>query len=348
MTQEVSESTNITIVDVAREAGVSYSTVSRVVNNFPHVKAETRERVETAMKRLGYVANLKARSLAGGRSQVVGMLIYELDTSYHVEIVKGVDAEIATSNYDLMLSTTHKRKGKESTYVTQLTQGMADGLLFVLPRNLEAYTHDLDRRRFPYVLIDHPGIESDNCNTVTAANWQGAYEATKYLIELGHRRIGFITGFIEVASAQDRLAGYQLALRDHGLLVDPELICKGDFLEESGYEASQKFLKLSKPPTAVFASSDMCAFGVMEAVFEAGCRVPEDVSVLGFDDVPEASYMRPMLTTVRQPLRKMGQLATRILLEHIENPTLPPTRIELPTELVVRDSCASPAQSRFL
>lgn len=347
MAQEHNHSNNVTIVDVAREANVSYSTVSRVVNNFPHVKPETRERVEAAMVKLGYVANLQARSLAGGRSQVIGMLIYELDTSYHVEIVKGVDAEIANANYDLMLSTTHKRKGKESSYVTQLAQGMADGLLLVLPRNLEFYKKELDRRGFPYVLIDHPGLECDDCSAVLTANWQGAYNATCYLIELGHRRIGFVTGFIEVASAQDRLAGYQAALRDHGLLVDPELICKGDFLEPSGYEAGLKFLQLVKPPTAVFASSDMCAFGVMKAVQEAGCRVPADVSIVGFDDIPEASYMRPMLTTVRQPLRSMGQVATRILIERIEDPTLPTKRVEFPTELIVRESCQSPEQSRF-
>jgi LacI family transcriptional regulator len=347
MAQELNHSNNVTIVDVAREASVSYSTVSRVVNNFPHVKPETRERVEAAMTKLGYVVNLKARSLAGGRSQVIGMLIYELDTSYHVEIVKGVDAEIANSDYDLMLSTTHKRKGKESTYVTQLTQGMADGLLIVLPRNLEAYKSDLDRKHFPYVLIDHPGLECDDCSAVLTANQQGAHDATQYLIELGHRRIAFVTGFIEVASAQDRLTGYQKALRDHGLPVDPELICKGDFLEQSGYEAGLKFLQLAKPPTAVFASSDMCAFGVMKAVLEAGWRVPEDISVMGFDDIPEASYMRPMLTTIRQPLRNMGQAATRILIERIEDPTLPTKRVEFPTELIVRESCQSPDRSRF-
>ncbi len=348
MALENTNSNNVTIVDVAREAGVSFSTVSRVVNNFKHVKPETRDRVEKAMKKLGYVANLKARSLAGGRSQVIGMLIYELDTSYHIEIVRGVDAEITNSEYDLMLSTTHKRKRKESAYVTQLTQGMVDGFLFVLPRNLEAYTEDLDRQQFPYVLIDHPGIDNSMSSTITVTNWQGAYDATQYLIDLGHQRIGFITGFIEVASAQERLAGYQTAIRDNGLFVDPELICKGDFLEESGYEAAKKFLNLAKPPTAIFASSDMCAFGAMKVVNESGYRVPEDVSIIGFDDVPEASFMRPMLTTVRQPLREMGQLATRMLLERIDDPTMPPVQVEIATELIIRDSCQSPENSKLL
>ena len=338
---------NVTIVDVAREAGVSYSTVSRVVNNFKYIKPETRDRVEAAMDKLGYVANLNARSLAGGRSHVVGMLIYELDTSYHVEIVRGVDAEITTSEYDLMLSTTHKRKRRESTYVTQLTQGLVDGLLLVLPRNLEGYLEDLVRQRVPYVLIDHPGIDNKS-NTITVTNWQGAYDATQYLIELGHCRIGFVTGFIEVASAQDRLAGYQTAIRDNGLFVDPELICKGDFLEDSGYEAAKKFLSLTKPPTAIFASSDVSAFGAMRAIDEAGYRVPQDISVVGFDDVPEASYLRPGLTTVRQPLREMGELATRILVARIEDPLLPPEQVELPTRLIIRDTCQSPVASKLL
>ncbi len=346
MTQENQTiSSNITIVDVAREAGVSYSTVSRVVNNFKYVKPETRDRVEAAMKKLGYVANLKARSLAGGRSQVIGMLIYELDSSYQVEIVRGVDSELTQSDYDLMLSTTHKRKRKESTYVTQLTQGIVDGLLFVLPRYIEAYTEDLEGKGFPYVLIDHLGMDDSKINTVTAMNWQGAYDATKYLIELGHKRIGFITGFIEVSSAQERLAGYQTALRDHGLFVDPELIFKGDFFEESGYEATEKLLGLSKPPTAIFASNDVSAIGAMRAVDEAGYQVPKDISIIGFDDVPEATYVRPRLTTVRQPLREMGRIAARILMARIEDPTLPPEQVELPTELIIRDSCQSPVDS---
>lgn len=348
MTQENQTVSNVTIVDVALEAGVSYSTVSRVVNNFKYVKPETRDRVEAAMNKLGYVANLNARSLAGGRSQVVGMLIYEIDTSYHVEIVRGVDAEITNSEYDLMLSTTHKRKRKESTYVTQLTQGLVDGLLLVLPRNLESYIEDLDRLQVPYVLIDHPGVDNDKSNTITATNWQGAYDATQYLIQLGHHRIGFITGFVEVASAQDRLAGYQTAIRDHGFFVDPELICKGDFLEESGYEGAKKFLSLKKPPTAIFASSDVAAFGTMRAIDEAGYRVPQDISIVGFDDVPESSYIRPRLTTVRQPLREMGQLATRMLVERIDDLTLPTKQIVLPTRLMVRDSCQPPTESVFL
>ncbi|MBN1978965.1 MAG: LacI family DNA-binding transcriptional regulator, partial [Anaerolineae bacterium] len=209
-------SSHVTIVDVAREADVSYTTVSRVINNKGSVKPETRERVLTAMTRLGYVVDQRARSLAGGRSQVIGLLVHDLSTSYIGEIIRGIDAELASVQYDLILYTTHRRKTKESTYVGTLTRGLADGLLLVLPRDPGAYLETLRQYRFPHVLIDHRGVDEET-PAVAAANWQGAYSATEYLIKLGHRRIGFITGAMDQICAQDRLAGYKTALTDHGI-----------------------------------------------------------------------------------------------------------------------------------
>ncbi len=184
---------NVTIFDVAREAGVSYSTVSRVINNKEYVKESTRATVQTAMARLGYVANLKARSLAGGHSQVIGVLIYDLETNYTVQIVRGIDDQVSSLDYDMLMATTHQRKVKEAGYVVKLAQGLADGLLIILPRNLDAYLPDLHRLNFPYVLIDHPGKDASD-TTVQATNFQGGYTATQHLIELGHTRIATITG----------------------------------------------------------------------------------------------------------------------------------------------------------
>src|SRR5262245_50426287 len=184
---------DVTIVDVAREAGVSYATVSRVINNKGYINPETREKVLRAITKLGYVVNQQARSLAGGRSQVVGLLVPSLDTGYIGEIVRGIDEELSSESYDLMLYTAHRRKTRESTYVATLTQGMADGLLLVLPREPSAYLETLRRRGFPYVLIDHQGIDEVG-PSVGATNWRGGYDATRYLIELGHRRVGFVTG----------------------------------------------------------------------------------------------------------------------------------------------------------
>jgi LacI family transcriptional regulator len=327
----------ITIFDVAREANVSYSTVSRVINN-KGVSAEKRERVLRAMAELGYVANLQARSLAGGKSNIIGLLVHSLTVEYFGEIARGVDEELASEEYDLMLYTTHRRKGRESAYVTRLTRNLVDGLLLVLPRNAEAYLETLRHRRFPHVLVDHQGLSFD-VPSVGATNWQGGYDGTRYLTELGHRRVGFITGDMALGCARDRLAGYQQALSDAGITIDPELIREGDFMQPKGFECANELLDLPSRPTAIFASNDVSAFGAMDAVRHRGLRIPEDVSILGFDDIPQAAQMYPSLTTIRQPLAEMGRAATQLLFTYINEPDAPIKRLELPTELIVRRSC---------
>ncbi len=330
-----------TIMDVAREAGVSYATVSRVGNNKEYVKSDTRERVLKAITSLGYVVNQQARSLAGGRSYAVGLLVRDLGSSYMGEIVKGIDDALSAAQYNLMLYTTHRRKIKERIYVNNLIQGMTDGLLLVLPENLEAYLETLDQTHFPYVLIDHQGLD-ERTPVVITTNWQGGYDATRYLIELGHRRIGFITGMLDMLSSQDRLSGYQAALRDHGLPVDPQLVYEGTFYQPGGYSGAQSLLGLPEPPTAIFASNDVMAFGVMEAVRDAGLRIPSDISVIGFDNIAQASQVAPPLTTVAQPLEQLGREAVRMLLVRMNNPEQPIERSILPTTLIIRQSCDVP------
>jgi LacI family transcriptional regulator len=342
VTQNGKSSGNVTIIDVAREAGVSYSTVSRVVNNYPHIKPETREKVLNAMMRLGYVVNQQARSLRGGRSQVVGLLVPEVGNNYVGAIIRGIDLELAAQQYDLMLYTTHRQKTRESTYVATITRGLADGLLLLLPANAEAYMATLQQQQFPHVLIDHQHVDHPATSTIQATNWQGAYDATRHLIVLGHRRIGYIVGLREVQTSLDRLDGFRAALADHGLPEDPALIHDGDFFRPHGYAAAQQFLALDDPPTAIFAANDASAFGVMEAMQEAGLRVPDDMSVVGFDDVAEAAQVHPALTTVRQPLEAMGRRAAQLLLERLDDADLPGERVELPTELIIRESCAPP------
>jgi LacI family transcriptional regulator len=342
MKQKGKLSEDITIFDVAKEAGVSYSTVSRVLNNKEHVSPEKRERVLRAMAELGYVANVQARTLAGGRSHIVGLLVHGLDTSYIGEIMKGIDNELNNANYDLMLYTTHRRKTKESAYVIKLTRNLVDGLLLVLPRNAEAYLETLRQRHFPHVLVDHQGLSAADAPAVGATNWQGAYEATSYLIGLGHQRIGFITGMMDAGCAQERLAGYKAALEQHELAVDPKLIREGDFLQPRGYICAKELLALAEPPTAIFASNDISAFGVMEAVRDHGMQIPRDISIIGFDDIPQAASVHPPLTTVRQPLEQMGNIAARMLLKYIAEPDQSIERVELPTRLIIRQSCREP------
>jgi len=334
--------TNVTIMDVASEAGVSYATVSRVLNDDAHVRPQTRQRVQQAMERLGYVVNRPARSLAGGRSRVIGILVPDLGTGYIGEIMRGIDDELDLAHYDMMLYTTHRREAKESSYVASLTQGMADGLLIVLPRNPATFMQTLRQRNFPYVLIDHQGTNEKD-HAVGATNWQGAYNATEYLIKLGHRRIGFITGSMDLGCARDRLAGFQAALRTYHLPVDPQLIYEGDFHQPDGYAGGNALLSLPQPPTAIFASNDVMAMGVMDAARSRGLRIPEDISILGFDDIPQSQNIRPALTTVRQPLEKMGRVAAQMLLDLLNDPQKDVSRVELPTELIIRDSCKAPS-----
>ena len=331
----------ITIVDVAKQAGVSFGTVSRVINNDVHVKKETRQRVVETMERLGFVANRQARSLAGGKSNSIGVLVPDLGTGYIGEIIRGIDAELSLTELDLILYTTHRTASKEANYVANLATGMVDGLLLVLPRSPADFIGNLTQRNFPFVLIDHQGTGRD-CPAVGATNWQGAYNATEYLINLGHTRIGFITGSMDLGCAVDRLDGYRSALRTYHIPDAPGLIYEGDFFQPDGYAGAQALLDLPEPPTAIFASNDVMAMGVMDAVRNRGLRVPDDVSMVGFDDIPQASLVRPALTTINQPLEKMGRVATQMLLDLLKHPEKKADRIELPTELIVRDSCNPP------
>lgn len=327
-----------TIKQVAQRARVSMSTVSHVLNGTHYVSPELTDRVLQAVKELDYQLNPVARSLAGGRSNMIGLLLPDLVSSYFGGILSGIDEVLAEADFEMMLYTTHHKKVRESQFVDALVGGLSEGLLLVLPNNPGAYLELLHQRRFPYVVIDHQGFD-DFSPTVVATNWQGAYEATCYLIELGHRRIGFIAGASHTSSATERYNGYRAALCDNGLAFDAELVGNGNFFRLEAYDATERMLDLAAPPTAIFAANDVSAFGVIDAVRNRGLRIPNDMSVIGFDDVLEASSMRPALTTVRQPLTDMGRVAAQMLLEYIEKPDLATRRVILNTELIVRESC---------
>ena len=345
MASKAKKTRSATIIDVAREANVSYSTVSRVLNDYPHIKADKRQRVLDAIDRLGYVANQMARTLAGGQARVVGLLVPDLMTEYTAQILLGIDEELAISGYDLMLHTTHHERTKETEYTRTLTQGMTEGLLLLLPLNPDAYLQTLREQQFPYVVIDHQGFD-DFSSTVTAANYRGAFEAVNYLIGLGHKRIGFIAGTEATSSARERQEAYSAALAEVGISLDCALIAPGNFDQPGGFKAAQALLDLAQPPTAIFAANDVSALGAIEAARSRNLRIPEDLSIVGFDDIPRALYSYPPLTTVRQPLAEIGRLATRLLLKHIKNPDQPTERIVLETEFVIRESCQPPRSDR--
>jgi LacI family transcriptional regulator len=331
-----------TIFDVARVSGVSYSTVSRVVNGHAYVRESTRQRVQAAMAELGYVAHVTARALASGRTQAIGLLAQEIDNPFFSVVIKGIDQEVSLADYDLLLCTTHSRREKEAEYVARLSHGMVDGLLIVLPTLLPEYVAQLRAEQYPFVLIDHDS-EAPGCNVINAANRAGTRAGIAYLIELGHRRIGFISGRPDVGATHERFAGYQDALLAAGLPLDDGLVLEGDFLEARGYAAAAELLALAHPPSAIFASSDVAAFGVLGAARDAGLQVPRDLSVLGFDDIVEASYLGAALSTIRQPLREMGRVAVQRLMSLLADPSQPAIRTVMETELVIRQTTAPPS-----
>ena len=329
------------MADVARAAGVSLASVSRVINGHPHVTPAVTGRVEDAMAQLGYVANPTARALAGGRTQVIGLLTQEVQNPFSYAVISGVDEAVSALGYDFLLCTTHARREKEAEYAARLSGGMVDGLLVILPRGLPDYVGDLRAASFPFVLIDYDA-DAPGCSVVNATNRQGARAAIGHLLELGHRRIGFITGRPNVGATTERLAGYREALAGAGVPVIESDIVVGDFMEPRGHDAALELLRRPHPPTAVFASSDSAAFGVLRAARELGLSVPDDLSVVGFDDVPEAALLTPPLTTVRQPLREMGRAAVRQLMLLLADHAQPPTRLVLETELVLRGATGPP------
>ena len=327
-----------TIKQVAQRAGVSMSTVSHVLNNTHYVSPELTERVLAAVDALDYQLNPIARSLAGGRTKVIGLLAPEMFVSYGGMITRGIDEELANAGYEMMLYTTHNKQDKETSFVNTLARGLTEGLLLLIPNDPSAYLAPLRQQKYPYVVIDQQGFDNFS-STVVTTNWRGAYEATQYLIELGHERIGFIAGRDVISSSRERLAGYQAALDAAGIAFDPALVGRGEFLRAVAYKATEILLDLRDPPTAIFAANDVSAFGVVDAVRNRDLKIPHDISIIGFDDIPEAAAMRPALTTVRQPLVEMGRAATQLLLEYIENPDLHMRQVILETELIIRESC---------
>lgn len=333
----------VTIADIAKRAGVSKATVSRVLNSKPDVDESTRQRIFGIIQETGYAPRVTAVSLATGRTHLIGLLAPSLSRPYSLEIIQGVAEGVEESEYELVLYTTSLAEKNQELFVEVLSNGLTDGLVVLLPRDgLHNLAH-LRTARMPVVLIDHRGMAA-GLPSVTVANRKAAYEACQYLIGLGHRRVGFIAGLLDFGCSRDRLEGYRCALDEAGLDASPDLVKIGDFSLASGYARTMELLAGTPRPTAIFCSNDEMANGALRAVRAAGLRVPGDVSVLGFDDVPLAALTVPPLTTVRQPLRAMGRKAVEMVFRQLEGGTIDPFEVELQTELVIRESCGPPAE----
>ncbi len=328
---------NVTIQDVARAAGVGVTTVSRVLNDKDDVSPETYRRVREVIAELGYTSSLAARSLRSQNTGVIGLIMPELEDSFCIQVIKGINQAIIALDYDLLAYTSgsSKRPSKaerEQHYVSLLNGTITDGVILVTPAATRFST------AAPVVAVD-PNHDCGGCISVIATNHAGAISAMEYLINLGHSRIGFITGRADLLSGEQRLAGYRAALERAGLPLDPDLIAAGDFTRAAGYECTKRLLALAQPPTAIFAANDQSAFGAFDAARELGWRVPEDLSVIGFDNIPEATYCTPSLTTIDQFIDRMGYIATELLVKLIRGQTPAGNVCEVPTQLVIRDSC---------
>jgi LacI family transcriptional regulator len=326
----------ITLADIAEAADVSKMTVSRVFNNKSGVSEETRQRILTAAEHLGY--ELQSSMPLDG-SHVIALLIHNQPSIYHAELLRGISVAAEKLNCGLMLYTQNmfNYATHPDNSLSPLRTGLIDGVLMVVARDFEDMVAGCNRYELPFVIIDHRS-EAPNEASVTATNRKGMLEATRYLLALGHRRIGFITGRMDIACSVDRLQGYREALSEVGLAFDEELVMQGDFLQPSGFQQAKALLELPQIPTAIIASNDLMAFGAMEAVRVAGYSVGQDISVIGFDDIYLSSQTYPPLTSVRQPLVEMGESALDMLISIIQGRKLLNPRRELPTELVVRES----------
>ena len=327
---------NVTLTEVGRRVGVSGVTVSNVINNRGGTSAATRAKVWAAIRETGYVANLAARSLAGGKTRTVGVLVPDLSTQYASEIVRGASEAVVAAGLEMLVSTTHD--GALERKQVDLLKGITDGLIFLLPFESQDDDQD-DVRSFdfqgqPVVAIEYrPGAHL--FPTVNIDDYGGTRQAVGYLISLGHERIGFIGGLAGRLPSETRLNAYRDVLAGAGLSVDPHLLKQGDFTQPTGFAAARELLELADPPTAIFATNDLSAFGVVEAVKHRGLQLPGDVSVVGFDDIPMASQVFPPLTTVKRPLEQLGKTAVNLLLAKLRGE---PTRtdVTLPTQLIVR------------
>ncbi|MBN1659880.1 MAG: LacI family DNA-binding transcriptional regulator [Anaerolineae bacterium] len=335
----------LTLEEVAQKAGVSRSTVSRVVNEHPNVRDQVRERVWQIIHDTGYQPHAAARSLVTRRTRIIAVIIPEsvntlLGTPFFSRFLTGITHICNLHEYNLMLSLFDSPKGQREMYQRVLGSGYLDGVIVASTPIDDPLIPQLLEDKVPWVLAGrHP---DERVNYVDVDNVLGARMAVEHLIRLGHRRIATISGPLNMISAQDRLQGYRQALEAYRIPVDPALIVEGDYSEDGGEVATKRLLPIS--PTAIFAASDSMASGALKSIREAGLRAPDDIALVGFDDIALSTSLEPALTTVRQPIEDLGSMAADLLLNMLENPPgdrAPAHKMILPVKLIVRASCGA-------
>ena len=324
------------IWDIAKRSGVSIATVSRVLNGRPDVSPETRERVMRHVREMGYVSNRQASA----HNTYIGLLAGYVHNPYFGAIVGGVADAIVERGDHLIIAPTYDNHEREVMLLENLVRGAASSALLMMPQQSPQELLRLQQKKFPFVIID-PGFPLENeIPVVATANISGSRQATEHLLSLGHRHVGLICGPLDNSTTKDRLVGYHSTLLSAGITYNPDYICSGGFAAAGGYEATHTLLSLPEPPTAIFAMNDLMALGALQAAQERGVKVPEQLSIVGFDDTDFTQYTTPALTTIRQPLGELGKMGVDLLYRIMNGQPLNAHRVELSTRLIIRASTA--------
>ncbi len=329
------------IKDVALLAGVSSTTVSHVVNRTRFVKEASRIRVEEAVRELGYVPSAVARSLKHNTTRTFGVLIPNNSNPYFAEIIRGVEDRCFNAGYNVILCNSNDDPVREASYLRVLAEKRVDGLVLVASHRDASLRKALVELKIPLVLLDReiPGLA---CDLVEVDHVLGGMIATRHLLGLGHRGVACISGPPELSPSSQRRAGWKRALAEAGAMRRESDLARGDFSSRGGYLAMQSLLRRKPRPSAVFVCNDLMAFGALAAAHEAGIAVPEQLSIVGFDDIELAAFSTPPLTTVAQPKRQIGTTAADLLLERLESNRSEERRVILEPQLKIRDSSAPP------
>lgn len=335
----------ISMAEIAVLAGVSVPTVSKVLNGREGVSADTREHVRGILAEHHYIRRGSTRKRPTG---LIDFVIRDLDPNWAMPLVQGAEDEAAKSGVSLVVTSTHGRRIGNRHWVQHLASRRTDAVVLTVTDFQDGIAEELSKLNTPVVLVDPLGGTAPTIPAVAATNYEGGLSATQHLLQLGHRRIGIITGPAQLACSRERMQGYRAALAKAGLPTDSRLEHWGDFMAEGGQSAAARMLRLPEPPTAIFAGSDQCAAGVYQAARAQGVSIPQELSVVGFDDVMIAKWLQPELTTIRQPLEEMAREAIRMALQLVQGARIAQPRQRLATRLVIRSSTARPQPTSHL
>lgn len=325
-----------TIQDVAREAGVSVATVSRVINNSPSVASETRARVQSAIEKLKYEPSLLGRNLRRSETKMVLVLLPNISNPFYSKVVRGIEDVGHKNGYNIMLCNVDSNVERERTYLELLKKRMADGVIFMAPVLPVDELAEI-ASRYPAIQCCEYKLGAPITH-VSIDNLNASYKAVKYLIDLGHERIGFIGCKTDLISSIQREAGYKKALADAGIKFNPDFVRYGDYSFKSGVKAAKELIEMDNRPTAIFAISDLMAMGAIKSIREGNLSIPHDIAVVGFDNISFSSMLDPSLTTVAQPRYELGKIAMELLLEQMLKGSQEIKEIILESELIIRDS----------